>query len=264
MLLSVAVLVVALLLTSLLLARAQLSGLVGQRQLPEEIIANQPAAGRFLLINRRQRLGAWNVTVREDGPVPAGGTLDRLPPGSRRTLSVRWWFSERGVVGLRQVRLSSRAPFGIIEGCRMLTLPAEVVVYPQPRPGGRFHKPYGSTGQDGVSSDQRQGGGALVGLRAYRPGDPLRWVHWPTSARVGHPMVVQRAAETRRLVMVDVEDATGAAWELNLSLAAGAIEHHIQSGVAVGLRLSGQRWPARSDGLWRRVLLEQLARAERR
>lgn len=263
-LVSMSALLLLLLLASLLMAPAQLRGLTVQRQLPEELIANQSASGSFLLINGRRRLSAWALTVREENAVSAEASLDILPPGSRRALAVRWWFPERGVAALALVRLSSAAPFGLIEAHQLFNLPAEVIIYPQSRHGGTVPEPAGRSGQDSAGSEQRQGAGGLIGLRAYSPGDPMRWIHWPTSARVGHPMIVQRAAEGHRLVIVDVEEASGAAWELHLSQAAGAIEHHIRSGVAVGLRLSGQSWPARSDGTWRRFLLEQLARAERR
>lgn len=264
MLISLAAALLLLLLASLLLAPAQLRGLSVLRQLPEEIVADQPASGRFLLHNPRRWLGAWQLSAVEVDASAATATVDTLPPGSARALPARWWFVERGVASLSGVRLVSQAPFGLIEASRTLRLPAEVVIYPQPRPGGRARNTHGGAGQEAARVDQRRGSGELSGLRLYQPGDPLRWVHWPTSARVGRPVVIERAAETTRQVIVEVADVEGAAWEQQLSQAAGEIDRQLRQGAAVGLRLSGEVWPPRLDATWRRVLLEQLARAERR
>ena len=264
MLVSLAACALLLLGVSVLLAAAQLRGLEVVRQLPDEIVANRPAAGRFLLHNPRRRLGAWQLAAHELDASAATASVDALPPGTSRALPAKWWFVERGVARLGGVRLLSRAPFGLIEAGRTVSLPAEVIVFPQPRGGGRTAETRGGSGHTPSQSTRRIGAGDIAGLRNYQPGDPLRWIHWPTSARTGQPVVVQRAAEAAQQVMVEVQPADGAAWELALSRAAGAIDANLRRGAAVGLRLSGQVWPPRADGAWRRVLLEQLARAERR
>lgn len=264
MLVSLSAVLLLLLLASVLVAAAQLRDLEVVRQLPDEIVANQPAAGRFLLRNPRRWLGAWQISAHELDASAATASVDALPPGTARALPARWWFVARGVAVLGGVRLVSLAPFGLLEARRTVSLPAEVIVFPQPRGGGRTAETRGGSGHAPTQSSRLPGAGDLSGLRGYQPGDPLRWIHWPTSARTGQPVVVQRAAEAAQQVMVEVHPAEGAAWELALSQAAGAIDAYLRRGVAVGLRLSGQVWPPRADGAWRRVLLEQLARAERR
>lgn len=77
-------------------------------------------------------------------------------------------------------------------------------------------------------------------------------------------MVVVTGAQTARAVVVEVAEAQGEDWERALSAATAGIEHHFLLQDAVGLQLGGETFPPRSDGSWRRFLLERLARAERR
>lgn len=107
-------------------------------------------------------------------------------------------------------------------------------------------------------------GGGFRGLRRYVPGDPLRDLHWPTTARTGKPMIIMRNQEVSDEVVVDVMEHSGTAWERSLSRAAGQVVHHSTVGHAVGLRMAGRVFGPRTGDAWRRHLLGLLARAPRR
>ncbi len=64
--------------------------------------------------------------------------------------------------------------------------------------------------------------GDVAGLREWRDGDPVRGVHWPTSARVGAPVVVVRSGGGVQVV-VTIADASGAEWEREISRATGVV-----------------------------------------
>lgn len=245
------------------LAEWNLRGLDVARRLPAEAYAGQAAAGAFELINRRRRGTAWAIHLDELEAGAASGVVVRVPPGGSAEAPTRWTFGRRGVVRLGRVRVWSTHPFGLVRRYFDIEVPAEMLVYPRPAPA----LPAPPTGREAGHKEtlQRAGQtGDFRGLRAYHPGDPLRDLHWPTSARTGRPMVIERAAEASEEVMIDVRDASGAAWEARLSEATGQVLWHDRNGHAYGLHLDGQRWPPRAGDAWRRKVLGLLARAPQR
>ena len=56
------------------------------------------------------------------------------------------------------------------------------------------------------ASGRRGGGGDVMDMRAYEPGDESRLIDWKTSARQGRPMVVQRErlSTSRVWLLMDV------------------------------------------------------------
>jgi uncharacterized protein (DUF58 family) len=243
------------------LSRRNLDGLRAARRLPDELFADTPASGGLLLINPHPR-PVRQITVQEQGTATSVH-FEHLDGHGRDERSARWRLSGRGEHTLVGLRLRSRYPFGLIARERILALPAALVVFPRP------------TGQDGVrllsgrgdqddSSSRGSGEGDFQGLREYAAGDPVRRLHWPTTARTGRPMVVVHGARAAREVIIEVAEGRGERWEAALSAAAAGVQRHCAAGDAVGLRLGGELLPPRSSGMWRVVLLERLARAERR
>lgn len=238
-----------------------LRGLQVRRVLPAELYAGREAAGQVLLRNPRRRLASTAVEVVDEG-TGAVGRAERVEPGVVVPLLARWRFSERGPARLTAVLVRSTWPFGLAEHTVRLPLAAEIVVYPRPLPASAQVQ-----WRDGVGLEEDlhgTGAGDFLGLRAYRPGDPPRTVHWPTTARAGVPYVVERAGETEAAVEVEVRAAAGAIWEREISRACGEIHRALQLGRKVGLVLpavagAGRRFPPSAGGAWRRTLLEQLA-----
>src|SRR5690606_11580110 len=157
----------------------------------------------------------------EEGPGGASAEIPRVAPGAEAGAPAGWRFGERGVARLDGLVLASRHPFGLWIARRRVPLPAELVVYPTPRPAPT-RPTTGGGGHEGSSERPGQdGAGDLAGLRAYRPGDRPRAIHWPTSARTGAPVVVVRAPEAAERVVVRVADRRGEAWERELGRAVG-------------------------------------------
>ncbi|MCK6502378.1 DUF58 domain-containing protein [Myxococcota bacterium] len=252
------------------LAELNLRGLEVRRVLPPELFADQGAVGVFEVHNRRRHLPAVTVHVEERtarGSLPgqgwAEGLVAMVAPGEEVQAPVRWQFPRRGMVELVGVRLWSDFPFGLVRRWIDLELPAQVLVYPSPVEGrgGRPALGGGVTREDPQHLGRE---GDFQALRPYQPGDPLRDLHWPTTARTRRPMVVQRSAVGAPEVRVRVEEATGERWERALALAAGEVERHCRRGDAVGLELQGQVHAPRTGEAWRRRLLTLLALAEAR
>lgn len=253
----------ALLLVSNALAEWNLRGLHIERRLPVDVFAGEPGIGAYVVENRRRWGASWALYVEEREGAEARAGLGRVDPGQRAEAVARFTLPSRGKARLRGVRVWSNWPFGLVRRWRHFDLPAEILVYPAP--GAAV--PTDASGWLGGARERPERAGRtgeFRGLRAYAPGDPLKDLHWKTTARTGQPMVIERGAEGADEVVVEVPERRGEAWEQALSLATGQVLWHLRAGHAVGLRLGSDRLPPGSGDAWRRRLLGRLALAPRR
>ena len=123
-----------------------------------------------------------------------GSSLDQidLEKGQQAKISVEITPLRRGVIALDDMRVLLPDPFGIFQRCRKVKAPASTLIvlprrYPLPPielPGGAAFKITGEANTNSIGTS-----GEFVGLRDYRPGDPLRQIHWKSWARTGRPIV---------------------------------------------------------------------------
>jgi uncharacterized protein (DUF58 family) len=123
-----------------------------------------------------------------------------LPGQSRRTLRYRAFCTRRfGAYAVGPLTLSTTDPLGLFAGRLSLVETHPLTVYPRvddvaflDHLGGR------PTFVPEALSVGRRGQSALcLGIREYEPGDDLRSIHWPATARRGLPMMRQREADLR-------------------------------------------------------------------
>jgi len=97
-------------------------------------------------------------------------------------------------------------PFGIVEGVVLSPAPERVLVFPQI---GRLHRCF--LRQSGSLQGRARGRAArhptaqseLYGVRGFRSGDSLKWIHWRTTARRGELMVREfEETPTDNLILV--------------------------------------------------------------
>ena len=245
----------SLLIVNNVLAEWNLRGLVVRRSLPSEVFAGEPASGRFAIANRRRYGAAWRVEIEERGPGAARAILGRVGAGEEAEVPAVWSFAQRGPVALGAVRVASRYPFGLVLRYRDVTLPAELLVYPASERGAPASSAPGA--EDGVvDMAARKAVGDFIGLRPYHPGDPVRRIHWPSSARAGEPLVVMRSGERGGEVMVRVDAGGG---ERAIRRACGQVLLHARRGDAIGLEAGSEHIPPRTGPTQRRRLLTTLA-----
>jgi len=249
------------LLVSNLLAEWNLRGLTVHRALPAEVFARRPALGTVVVDNPRRLGTAWTLRIIQrssTGEPLAEGRLLKVAAGARAEVFMEWSFPRRGVTPVGRLRVESSFPFGLILRWQMLDVPTSLLVYPFPLPGALDGQATGR-GREAPDPHGRSRSGDLIGLRPYVPGDPIRDVHWPTSARSLVPMVLQRDGHQDAQVVVSVDP--GEEREHAISQATGAVLAHLERGHAVGLQLDGVVYPARSGVAWRSHLLRRLAEA---
>jgi uncharacterized protein (DUF58 family) len=111
----------------------------------------------------------------------------------------------RPTIGPTTVRVED--PFGLLRIDRVVAAAEEIVVVPRTTPlaaidsgvlAGAVSAEEGRTGQGGSADDSE--------LRVYRPGDPMRRVHWGQSARRGelHVRQTTQAQPPEATVLLDV------------------------------------------------------------
>jgi len=118
--------------------------------------------------------------------------IDELGRGETLRLPMTLVPHRRGVIAMDRLRALLPDPLGFFQKCRHVeATPGRLVVLPKryrlPRismPGeAAFHIGGEETGNATGSA------GEFIGLRDYRPGDPLRQIHWKSWAHTGRPVV---------------------------------------------------------------------------
>ena len=144
------------------------------------------AAMRFPSYRGWQRL----LARRRAGRVKALPCAD-LAPGAVVELRVRAEALRRGRMHFTGVTIGCEEPLGLARGLASLPLAANLTVLPRryalpvvDLPGGRRYQKGGVSLASSVGDSEE-----FVGLRDYRPGDPLQKVHWKSFARTGKPVV---------------------------------------------------------------------------
>lgn len=160
--------------------------------------------------------------------VSIGGeqSLSRLSPGSEAELGRTLTPARRGRLDFTGVTVARPDPFGLSRALTRLSLRQSVLVLPK-----RYHLP--ALELPGTRADQH-GRVALasrvgdseefVALREYRPGDPLRRIHWRSWARLGKPIVKEYQEEffVRHALVLDtfLRPEDGEVFEEAVSVAA--------------------------------------------
>ena len=180
--------------------------------------------------------------------MPAPAWLASLPPGESFQAEYRLPLPRRGVYRVGRVEVEVGDWFGLWRRTGDVELPVWLTVFPRPvdpvlaglpprRPDGERRQPLSPF----LAWEP-------MGLRAYQPGDPLRWIDWKASARRGDWVVrnFPPVRDTAHMVVVDLHPAHWperhrALWvEQALAVAAGWILRTGERDEPVGLVMHGR------------------------
>ncbi|WCJ58630.1 DUF58 domain-containing protein [Fontisphaera persica] len=199
----------------------------------ERLADQRPDYAEFAAaMQARDRRGKWYGLGRE--PLPEWKPLatvreTQVPvirPNGEVDVTVELTPQRRGILRFEGVWVARTDPLGLFRALDFHPLPGTLCVlprrYPLPPlalPGARRYQPGGVAlaGSVGLADE-------FVGLREYRPGDPLRRVHWKSWAKVGQPVVKEYEDEffVRHALILDTfcDDPKSAAFEEAVSVAA--------------------------------------------
>ena len=117
--------------------------------------------------------------------------LPSLAPHSETHVVVKIVPSRRGVLRLNRLTLARPGPFGLFYARRTISVSQTAVILPKryelplvELAGSRKYQSGGVALASSVGDSEE-----FVSLRDYRPGDPLRKIHWKSWAKAGKPVV---------------------------------------------------------------------------
>jgi uncharacterized protein (DUF58 family) len=173
--------------------------------------------------------------------------VERLPPGSTAEIELVRETTRRGVFEEGSVTLSSGAPFGLVRSRRTKSIQTAFTVVPRWVELSSFPILEPSSSPSEILHERaRMGAGEeYLGVREYRPGDPMRAVHWRTTARAGKLIVreyQQEISSTVGLVLAGADHGAGgdSSYEYLVSAAASVGVYALQTGHPIHI--------ARDDG----------------
>ncbi len=176
---------------------------------------------------------AW-VSFRESlyrhrGHRPDRHALTPLMPGEQRSLALPFTALRRGLIRIPSLYLLAEDPLGLVRKVRRIDCPLEILALPQSLPPAhwRQQQPAGS-GRESRRSARSPGEEEFRALRAYRPGDSRRHIHWRMSARRGALMVRERSGgvpERAQVTLLAIAtEPTGMTFEAAVRVAAACLE----------------------------------------
>lgn len=207
---------------------APLSDLVFREVVDTEGVFGKPAAADGGV--RFSWVGYWRARNRLLPRSPLGrAVLRRLGVRDRRDLTITLEPRARGRLDFEGVAVSRPEPLGLyrrqsVKPLRdsVLVLPKRFRLPPVVLPGRRHHQPGGVSMAASVGDSEE-----FVALRDYRPGDPLRRIHWKSWAKTGRPVVKEYQEEffVRHALVLDTfsDGADPGVFEDAVSLAASFV-----------------------------------------
>ena len=154
--------------------------------------AREPGEEKRNWFDRHQGYFRWRWLIERRTPERAAREeLADIPPGEHRTVTLWLRPKRRGRLELDAVQLSRTEPLGLVRGLARIPVAGRVIALPKryrlpsiALPGQRRFQQGGVTLATSVGDSEE-----FIGLREYRPGDPLQRVHWKSYARTGLPIV---------------------------------------------------------------------------
>lgn len=167
-----------------------------ERFAPPAVQVGEPVTVEITVWSER-RIMRPLVTIVDNLPrsLVAQGVRPSLPvaPSFDQPIQTRYTFRpmRRGRYKWGSLRVRGTDALGLINRERSYrTDPIELTVYPAPIPVSIEVAPRAGWGTSDLDSGRAKGSGLEVRtIREYSSGDPIRYVHWPTSARSGRLMV---------------------------------------------------------------------------
>ncbi len=265
-------LMLAFLVLSGVLSESALRGIAVRRRLPAELYDRGVSRVGLEIANHQRRIPAFAVVV-EDRVCERGGRERaagrvfalRVGPGERELRSYRFRPGGRGEIRFEGFQVYTRFPFGLFSKALRIESSEPALVYPAVELLG-VPPQRGSTREVGERPAGRSAAGAEVsGLREFRPGDPVRRVHWPSSLRRDGLVVREVQSHQRDEIEVRLRTASlgvGELFERAVSWAASEVVAFLATGSRVALRTDRERLAGRDGAQQRKHLLAFLARVE--
>lgn len=224
------------------LGHGTLRGLRMALAAPSPQFAGTPALLSVTLANERKAARyAVGLAVLDatQGPGQRHWAWSDVPAQGACTVQVGFCSHRRGLHGVPLLTAETRFPLGTFRVWTVWRPAAQVLVYPAPEPSPPPLPPgEARPGEAGVS--RTRASGEFDGVRAYRPGDPMRLLAWKKIARTGELVSRDNQQARRSELWLDLAQAGAGGTEARLSRLAAWVLQADRLGLDYGLRLAGQ------------------------
>ncbi len=140
-------------------------------------------------------------------------SLAPLPPHGAGEVEIELLPLKRGVLHFDSLTVARPDPFMLFRAFSQVKLPGSITILPRRYPLPHFELPGAQQYQHGGVALAAAIGESeeFVSLRDYRPGDPLRRIHWRSWAKAGRPVVKEFQDEffVRHALILDTFAETG-------------------------------------------------------
>jgi len=120
-----------------------------------------------------------------------------IAPKSRVPVKIEMKPQRRGPLHLKNVIIKRPDPFGLIHAFIKIPLPQNLIILPKRYQLPHFHMPGLRKHHSGGIAQASSVGNAdeFLSLREYRPGDPMRQIHWKSLAKTGDLIIKENEDE---------------------------------------------------------------------
>jgi uncharacterized protein (DUF58 family) len=149
-------------------------------------------------IDRQTGYYRWKwLIARKRVAAIAPAELPNIPLHTPMTIRITASPEYRGMIGFDRLILARPDPLGLFFAYTSVSLPQTIAVLPRRHllpdidlPGRRMYHPGGMTLSSSVGDSSE-----FISMRDYRPGDPLKKIHWRSWAKTGKPVVREYQSE---------------------------------------------------------------------
>lgn len=227
-----------------------------------------------VVIKNRWPFPVWGLAIEDgffltqDGEDATAIALSGIRGWSKTKF--RWNFQPgcRGIYPHNTVKIATEFPFGVWKARSEIETTGELIVWPKTTVLEPAMLADGANRSLLRPSDKRSGNeGDRIGVRAYREGDSLRFVHWAQTAKCGRLIVSERQgpAQSSAVIAIDSDPdiAQGAgshsSFETAIRIAASLCEQLTRQNVNVQVTANRESWDVQPTELSRHASLDRFA-----
>jgi uncharacterized protein (DUF58 family) len=182
-----------------------------------------------------------------------------MEPNTRFTKFTAMLFEKRGEFRVEHVYVSTVFPFNFFIRYKDVEAASDVIVFPSPVASDDVYGISKGNEKHGETDTNRKGfDPELLSIRDYKPGDPLKYIHWKATARTGVVKVKEMSAQAAKPVFIEFDKMEGET-ERKLSAAAWLICELSGAGRPVGLRIGETVYEPDASKQHRYAMLKELA-----
>lgn len=256
--------------TAALLGYMLASGVAGRKNIARlsvtvefsgDVYAGTPCSAVVRVTNKNRSLPVfWIEATLWNGGEASSVFFPIIQPGKTESKALLTTFPQRGLQKIDDLDLCSTYPFNFFERFWPVVFETDVTVFPCPLPCDPAVALAARTdgereGQTVVPLLETE----IVGVRPYAEGDPMKRVHWKSSARTGKLQTRLYEGAARDIRMIDLDRLLAGGTERGLSQATFLVLESLKAGAAIGLRHRDTHILPTSGRTHARTLLTRLA-----